>query len=527
MKKALLFLLVGIFCLVGTSTFAYETDRIYKLTILHTNDHHGRFWKNRNGEYGMSARRTLIEQIRKEVGEERGYVLLLSGGDINTGVPESDMLKAEPDFKGMKMLNYDAMAVGNHEFDNSLETIRMQESWVDFPFLSANIFYKGTDKCVFKAYEEFEFRDLNVTVLGFTTNDTPILSNPENVKDFDFVSPIESAKMWVPELRKKSDILIAVTHMGHYKDGNHGRSAPGDVSLARSIKGIDVIVGGHSQNPVFEPDFQNGTMILQAQEWGKYVGRLDLEFLNGKTTLKSYRLIPVNLKKKIKVDDEGSTIRVYQESEITEDSEMLKMLKPYYEKGQAQLSVKVGETNGTLVGERAIVRSEETNLGNLIGASMRAKTGADVAIMGGGGIRTSIEEGKITYKDVLQVHPFGNTLTTVTLSKSELWDYLEKVGNFSAGSGAFVQFSGVELTYEGSTLVDLKVGGEMVMDSKSYKIVIPNFSAAGGDGYPKVSGHPTYVDTGYSDANSLREYINNNSPLDVANYAPTGDVIRK
>jgi len=119
---------------------SYEQDKEYQLTILHTNDHHGRFWQNSNGEYGMAARKTLIDNIRAEVASAGGEVLLLSGGDINTGVPESDLQDAEPDFMGMTMLGYDAMAVGNHEFDNSRDVLMKQTGWADFPFLSANIF---------------------------------------------------------------------------------------------------------------------------------------------------------------------------------------------------------------------------------------------------------------------------------------------------------------------------------------------------------------------------------------------------
>ncbi len=97
---------------------APDTPKAHYLTILHTNDNHGRFWSNERGEYGMAARKTLIDSFRAEVAAEGGQVLLLSGGDINTGVPESDTQDAEPDFRGMTMLGYDAMAVGNHEFDN-------------------------------------------------------------------------------------------------------------------------------------------------------------------------------------------------------------------------------------------------------------------------------------------------------------------------------------------------------------------------------------------------------------------------
>ena len=113
----------------------WQADTTYHLTVLHTNDHHGRFWQSSDGEYGMSARKTLVDRIRAEVESAGGSVLLLSGGDINTGVPESDLQQAEPDFKGMNRIGYDAMAVGNHEFDNPLEVLLKQRDWADFPML--------------------------------------------------------------------------------------------------------------------------------------------------------------------------------------------------------------------------------------------------------------------------------------------------------------------------------------------------------------------------------------------------------
>ena len=103
------------------------------ITVLHTNDHHGRFWKNRDGEYGMAARKTVFDAIRSEVATAGGYSLLLDGGDVNTGVPESDLQDAIPDFKGMNLLGYDAMAVGNHEFDKSPAVLKMQRAVAQFP----------------------------------------------------------------------------------------------------------------------------------------------------------------------------------------------------------------------------------------------------------------------------------------------------------------------------------------------------------------------------------------------------------
>ncbi|GAB7261162.1 hypothetical protein DZJ_26600 [Dickeya ananatis] len=173
---------------------AWEKDKTYNITILHTNDHHGHFWHNDYGEYGLAAQKTLVDQIRQDVTAEGGSVLLLSGGDINTGVPESDLQDAEPDFRGMNLVGYDAMAVGNHEFDNPLTVLRQQEKWAHFPLLSANIYQKSTSKRLFKPYALFDRQGVKIAVIGLTTDDTAKIGNPEYFHDIEFRKPADEAK---------------------------------------------------------------------------------------------------------------------------------------------------------------------------------------------------------------------------------------------------------------------------------------------------------------------------------------------
>ncbi len=152
LQRGVALALLTTFTLASETALAYEQDKTYKITVLHTNDHHGHFWRNEYGEYGLAAQKTLVDGIRKEVAAEGGSVLLLSGGDINTGVPESDLQDAEPDFRGMNLVGYDAMAIGNHEFDNPLTVLRQQEQWAKFPLLSANIYQKSTGERLFKPW---------------------------------------------------------------------------------------------------------------------------------------------------------------------------------------------------------------------------------------------------------------------------------------------------------------------------------------------------------------------------------------
>ena len=214
------------------------------------------------------------------------------------------------------------------------------------------------------------------------------------------------------------------------------------------------------------------------------------------------------------------------EEEIIEDSEMKTFLKPFFDKGQQELQKVIGSSNKLFVGDRKFVRVQETNLGNLIALAQIEKTNSDLAVMNSGGIRADLNAGDITYKDVLIVQPFANTLCSVVLTGAELKKYLEVVGNKEKGTGAFPQFAGVKLYYKGSKLVNLEVQGKKVKNKQMYKISINSYIASGGDGYPKLSDHPNFVDTGYVDADMMREYISKKSPLKVEDYKPTNDLIR-
>ena len=530
-----------------STAVTWEKNKPYSFTILHTNDHHGHFWQNDIGEYGLAAQKTVVDQIRKEVAEKGGKLLLLSGGDINTGVPESDVLQAKPDFIGMNDIGYDAMAVGNHEFDHPLAVIREQQKWAHFPFLSANTYFKNTDKRVFDAYKMFDLNGIKVAVFGLTTDDTILLTSPKNTEGIEFRKTLPEAKKVINQIKSNEhpDMIIAVTHMGHYENGEHGSMAPGDVTLARGLKPgeLNMIVGGHSQNPVCmaspnkrineyvpgtpcAPDQQNGTWIVQAHEWGKYVGRADFVFLNGKITLKNYQLIPINLKKE--VDNGNNTKRLeYYTSEIEQDKKLLATLKPYQDQGKEQLLMKSGELIGRLEGERNVVRYQQTNMGQLLLSALIEKTNADVGVMAGGMIRDSLIEGNITYRDILKVEPFGNSVVYFDLTGRELVEYLKVALSKKQGSGGYTHLKNITLTKTGDTISDIKINNEPIDMQKSYRITTLDYLAAGGDGYPVTNTSATYVDTGYRDADVIRQYFEAHSPINAADYEPTNFILEQ
>ncbi|WP_429027524.1 bifunctional UDP-sugar hydrolase/5'-nucleotidase UshA [Aeromonas media] len=512
------------------------TENVCKLTILHTNDTHGRFWHNDKGEYGMAAQKTLVERLRGEAKAAGSEVLVLSGGDVNTGVPESDLQDAEPDFMAMNSIRYDAMAVGNHEFDNPLTILEKQREWAQFPMISANIYDKASGKRYFDPYKVFKLESgLKVAVLGLTTEDTAQLVDPNNVQTLEFRDPTTEAAKLGKQIRdnKEANLVLAITHMGHYENGQHGSNAPGDVEMARALPAgtLDAIIGGHSQNPVcmepgtpdkyadFKPgddclpDQQNGTWIMQAHEWGKYVGRAQFDYQNGKLTLTQYDLIPVNLK-----DADGAFIQ----EEITKDPELYNTLLTYQEKGQQELGVVIGSTDGVLDGERANVRNKQTNLGRLITTATAEKLGTDFGIVNSGGVRASIAAGDISYRDVLTVHPFGNTVNKATMSGSELATYLGQVATKTVNTGGYAQFGGINMAVDcqAKSVTIVSVGGKAFDPAASYSFSIPSFSAAGGDGYPKIDT----INAGLVDAGVLKDYIAAKKTILVADYQPSGEV---
>ena len=306
MKRSKIFISLIVFISVVCVLFSATTGfaKIYHLTILHTNDHHGHFtkfsWNGMPDMGGMAARSTLVNIVRAEVEQAGGHVLLLSAGEVNIGTPESDLFYAEPDFKLMKMMGYDAMTLGNLDFTNSLDVMMTQREWADFPFLSANTFKRETGETLFDSYIIKEFDGLHIAVIGLTQEFTPTIA-ALHAEVLDSRSVIETAQALIPTLRAHVDLVIALTHIGFHETSGGGYRTPGDVKLAKEVPGIDVIIGGqlHADTHLEKPKIVNDTLIVQSGENGLYVGRLDLTIDSEADTIVeyTYTLIPVNLKK--------------------------------------------------------------------------------------------------------------------------------------------------------------------------------------------------------------------------------------
>ncbi len=526
--------------------FTYQSFTLNKsaeyateLVILYDNDHHGHFLANERGEYGMAARKTLVDRLRKEA--KGRPVLYLSGGDINTGTAVSNRAGGIPDIKGMNLLGVDAMAIGNHELDPPLPTLKKQSQLANFPMLSANMYNKLSGQLLFPSHVFLDKGGIKFAVFGLTTPDTLKMVHPANVREIGFKDPIAVAKELVPSLKKQADIVIGLTHLGHFPDGKHGLNASDDVTLARQVPGIDVIVGGHTQTAVCmlddnqlddnfkagdscRPDQQGSTLIVQAKEWGKYLGELtlravfDQENRFKRVEFVSNRLIPVNLR-----GDDGQFIGEY----IPEDPQMLTLFQPYIEEMQGIMKKPLTQLDGTLNGERDFIRYQVATLPQLVIQSQIDRVKADLGILNAGGIRDSIVGSYVTMHDVWNALPFDNDVGYLDLTGKELKQYLQEVLNVASFSGAFPHFRGVTIIKEANEIKDIVVYGQQkrkVVEHETYRVALNSFIGIGGDNYPVPKAFQT---TENKMADVFASYLENFPMIRVKDYQPDNSIILK
>lgn len=480
------------------------------LVVLHTNDHHGHpapfYHHPAPAAGGLPARATLIHQIRKE----NKNVLVLDAGDLNMGRPESNLFKAKPDILGYNAIGYDAMALGNHEFDHPAQVLREQMSLARFPFLAANI-RTQTGDLLACPYILKHFGEFKVAVLGLTTKDTKYIANPQNLQGLAFDDEIETARRFVPLLRKEADIVIALVHMGLFQSFRRGSKR-----LAHEVEGIDLIVDGHSHTrleaPVYVKNRRSGrgVPIVQAWQWGLVLGRVDLGIRGKKVTSLSFRAIPVNLKTLEKRADGKKVIRD-EGRQIPGDPALLKMLQPYVDEVHASLSENIGRAEGTFSHEG--VRERETALGDLIADAMLWSTihlDVDFALQNGGGIRAGLPRGPITKKTIHEMLPFDNTIVVLTMKGSDLIALFKQAGAHGRQGGAFLQVSrGVNFIIDSQAprRPCVHIHGRPVDPTRSYKVATNSYLASGGDGYRVFLKALDSFDTSRFQRDVLIDYI--------------------
>jgi len=485
-------------------------DGSVEITLLHTNDVHAHYVPfepfGEPVQGGAARLATVIEEIRTRDDD----VLLLDAGDQFQGTLYFTVGGADVVADVMNTLGYDAMCVGNHEFDaGPSELARLIEA-ADFPVLSANIDASADpdlgDELL--PYSVFVFDGQPVAVIGLTTGHTAVSSSPG--PKVEFLDVRSAAQQTVTEIQMLGiNKIIALTHLGYEED----------LALAASVHGIDVIVGGHSHTTL--TDYPTRIMSASAEpvlvvtvgDWGRYLGELRVTFTAG-GLIENYqgRMIPID-------------------AAIPEDPAVLDILADYEDDIDTLMSTMVGVTNVSLNGEREDVRGRETNLGNLICDAMLWKTAAfetTIALQNGGGIRASAPKGVITMGQVLEILPYGNQISVLSLTGEQLWTALENgVSQVEDGGGGFPQVSGLRFWFDadadvGSRILSVDTWDDATSSyvsidlNASYVLATNSFLAAGGDDYSAFAEAAALYggyETGWLLSDALAEYLDAHAPV--------------
>ena len=513
MKKfTKLLLLVGLVVAVAACATSPITtpDVEHELVILHTNDFHGHpvafFNYPAPGQGGLPAQATFVDNVRRE----NENVMVLSAGDINTGRPESNFFNAEPDFLGHNYIGYDAMTMGNHEFDPKPEVMQEQIAQSEFPWLCANVVKEdGSYIDNVEPYTIKDYGDFKVAVFGLMTAKTAESGNPAHIKGYTFRDEVVVAKELVPELKKQADIVIALVHIGLYEDVSEGSKR-----LAANVPGLAVVVDGHTHTKMEEPTWvenkESGKKIpiLQANQWGLHMGKIDLNFMNGEVTDLDFELAPINVKYK----PEGSDDFKFVGEELEKDKTLAAQLQAYVDKVDEVLNEEIGTATEAFLNTNS--RQQETAIGDIVADSMlwyanEMNLGADFAFQNGGGIRTDIPEGTIRKGTIYEVLPFDNSVMTVTLKGSDVIKMFERTPE-TVGHGAMPQVSeGVSfnISTDDNTISNLTINGEPVDPNKEYTVATNSYLAAGGDGYSMFKNKVSEYDSSLMQRDAFIEYV--------------------
>ncbi|WP_052343853.1 bifunctional metallophosphatase/5'-nucleotidase [Bacillus massiliigorillae] len=483
---------------------------------MHTNDTHANL-------DSVPRKITAIEQVRAE----KPYNVLLSAGDVFSGTLYFNKFLGQADLEFMNMAKYDAMTFGNHEFDKDSETLGNFIKNAQFPFVSANIDFSKDD--LLKQYfnQKYSSKPNNaeiyngivktingekVGIFGLTTEETPSIASPGSVT---FSNYIESAKSAVAEFEKQGvNKIVALTHIG-YKDGG----IDDDTQLANHVEGIDVIVGGHDHRGLTEPvlveKFDEPTIIVQANEYNKYLGTLDVTFdADGKIIGHAGQLIDLNAK-----TEAGEYV-------IPANKEASEILNTKYKPAVDEMEQEVvGKSEVELLGGNPPSRIGETNLGNFIADGMLAKAKSlnpktVMAVQNGGGVRTTLPAGDITTGSILKVLPFSNTLGIMELKGSEIAEAIEySVEMAPTPNGRFLQVAGMKFKYDsskpaGEKVLSIEVQNgdkyEPLNNEETYFVATNVFTAKGGDGYTmfeKAFNEGRVSQPGYVDWEVFKEHL--------------------
>ncbi len=519
-------LAAGLLVLAGTAAAPGGAAAASHVTILHFNDFHSQMepYRGVHGEErgGIAYLAGAVDLIRRA----DPNTILLDAGDNVQGTPYFNAFHGEAEFRVLSLMKVDAMALGNHEFDNGLDALAGETAEARFPILSSNVVVDdglgppalqprgasfpaagrlvavspGADRAaelppgvhrVAAPYAVYAVNGVRIGVIGVTTPTLPRIVLSTVNRGLNALPVNASVAPWVQELRPNADLVVVLSHCGLTVDS----------TLAAGVPGIDVIVSGHDHVALPQPrlipnDNRNGiggTLLVEAGSRGDFLGRLDLDVDGNRIVNFSGRLLPIG-------------------PAVPSDEDVLALVNGY----QGRLDRELGEVIATAPRGLSAGGSMDRQvvLGRLVARSMLAASGADVAMENGGGIRSSIPPGPVTLADVYTVLPFENSIVTLDMTGTELQAFLD-FGLSLRGRGGFPQMAGVSFVDGGSRAENVRVGPDPLDPSHRYRVAVNNYIYHGGDGYRLEADHPGAEDTGTTLRDAFIRFARDRKVLDL------------
>ena len=456
MKKKIRFINIYI-SVVLVLSLACSHDNKARVTIFHTNDMHAQYlpvpamWSQKEPKPmigGMVALEKTITKYRSLYYPS----ILLDAGDIMTGTPISNI-----EYKGanggafvemMNLIGYDAFTVGNHEFDQGTDNLNRLLDLADFDVLSANL-YSNRELFTKKAWAVYNVTGKRIGVIGLLMENLAGVVNKKNIQGLEVKNPIEVAADLVEKLDPETDLLILLTHQG----------LDADIELAKNIKNVDIIVGGHSHTRLDKVVNINGVLIVQAGSGSQFLGRLTVDVAGDSVASYEHELIPVwaeeNINKKLKV------------------SRMVTHYKNIIDK---QYKQKIG----TLLTDWKRSNYGESNLGNFLTDALREKFNGDFAVLNGGGIRKDLPAGAITRLDINEMLPFSNYIVLFKCTGQQLVQLVQKNADASVEKKYnILQVSGLSYKYRktnnAATILSAEINSKPIQPNAVYTGVAVDF----------------------------------------------------
>jgi len=461
-----------------------------QLAILHTNDTHAQFepapatWVQKNPKPligGMTALEYFISKER----EKQQPILLLDAGDIMTGTPIAKIVRDGVTGGGymdmLNMIGYDAMTIGNHEFDEGQENLLRLAAAAQFDVLSANL-YQNDRLITQKPYAIYTVGGVKVGVIGLILSrlfDDVAKKNLDGIRVQD---PAAAAQTFINEIDPQTDLIVLLTHQGVEED----------LALADRIRGADVIVGGHSHSRLQEPIRRNGLLVVQADSKTRYLGRLELTVQADTVADYRYQLIPT-----------------WVDSVRNPNPRMQELVRQYKER----IDEEYGKPLGKLKVDWRRSNQQESNIGNYLTDVVRSSVGVDFAVLNSGGIRKDLNKGVLRKLDIVEILPFSNYVVKFTCSGAELRTMVESNARATLRQEpGILQVSGLSyafrITKGGTVEIEwIKVNGRALDDHKTYTGATVDFIIYGQAekyfGFPVQTGEAT----GFLLADLVMDYV--------------------